>query len=376
VVEPTVSNYIDNSVSLSTWTTATASLQQNITFDCAPDDSFTAAWLQNNATSTEGGIFVTNSRAANSNSLNNYSIWAKSLQGDTEVRLLARRHNAPSTTIIDTTLTLGNAWTRVYGYTMTNQATGGTVQSWVLLPEGQLTSSVLIWQPQFEEGITVPTGEIRTEGSAVLRQTEVGTLPVNTDLFRHDAGTLGMWVKPRFHHNDDRERWILQLEDDNGKDFLRVVKNSANNLEIDMRLHDDSANGAQIATSPSTFFDPDTWVHMVIVWDMNAGAPLKLYVDGALFASDVADAFVSVPKPTKISLGRTSASASFHLSELDIKTFAMSAGDVQQYYNESAGRGIGRQFYSQLYALNRSHAPALRQGAPKYEFAIQCAEYL
>jgi hypothetical protein len=332
--------------------------------------------MQNNATSTEGGIFVTNARGANNSSLINYSVWGKSLQGDTELRLLARRHNAPSTNMVDTTITLGNAWTRIYGYTLSNQATGGTIQSWLLLPEGQLTSSVLLWQPQIEEGISVPTGEIRTEGSSVLRQTEVATLPVNTDLFRHDAGTLGMWIKPRFHHNDGRERWILQLEDDNGKDFIRIVKNSAGNLEINMRLHDDSANATQIATSPSTFFDPDTWVHLVIVWDMGVGAPLKFYVDGSLFATDVADAFVGVSKPTKISLGRTSASASYHISELDIKTFAMSAGDVLQYYNESAGRGIGRQFYSQLYARNRSHAPALRPGAPKYEFAIQCAEYL
>jgi hypothetical protein len=375
LVESASTNEIINNGSFSAFATFNSELTADGATFCPDIRGNNAAWhLSSNTITGVGGIWHTSSISATASSTWVASFWAKALTKPVTLQAFIRS-SASGNTRQDEYFAVSTEWRRYQYHTLNSLFAGGNVWLYYQFLNATLNQDVLIQNPQFELDRTVASSDIFTTGSAQSRSVETVTLPIDKDDINERKGAVCFWIKPRFHHNDGAERWIMQIETSTGKDFLRVVKNAAGNFEVSMRYYDDSGNGAQVAPT-GDFLDPDTWTHIAIVWDQDAAAVMSLYVDGVLKQATSTPGFQGVCEPTQILLGRSSAGGSFLIDDLDLKKYAMTAANVSTYYASGKGRGRGRNIYRELWLTNPNYAPELRPGEPMYEVELPCAEYL
>ena len=256
---------------------------------------------------------------------------------------------------------------------------GDPSDNWQVTIKIDTSADVLyIYGPQLEVGADVlfMSNFILTAGATVTRNDEL-LLYAAANIVNKLKGSIGFWFKPEWIYNKHANACLLWIHDsgDAGR-HTSIYALSTGNLEY--RVYDGTGTANEIVFSMSGI-SQDTWHHLFFTYDTTIANGLKIYIDGALVATDTNDAFVPEVIGTSIALGATAAGGDESFCEFDeviIRKDVLPVSTINQIYQQGVGLGEIRNRWASVALTNPDFLEEQLKGINRYNFQLLMEEIL
>jgi len=296
-------------------------------------------------------------------------VWVRTLQGNVNFGLTlsgTTSGDAP----LNTTATpdwqffqIDNTVPAVGDWKVRINLTVGSSESILVFGAVLFDAQQVIGTPIYGDGATATIGNESHEIA-------IATNEINVENF-----SVELWVYPYFEPDDSVERNVFAIQNASSQNYLRLYKSTSNNLVAEMKLADNSGNGAT-ASFTAASLTADTWHHLAVTVDTTADNNLNLYINGALVDTSSDVKFMPIQIPTKLILGKTS-SFSFggRIDEFVMyKNKILSAAEISDSSNRTSGYGYKRNRIDNLILLDDSFGIQSIPGTERFNWSQKFLE--
>lgn len=366
LTEALSTNYI-SSITFAGWTRSSMSLQDAVTFICDNYGSFNASIIE--ATGALGSISYDTGRLISLSDIGSFPVYAKAFGAISTLQTRLYK-GAGGSMAASANHTLGANWKRLNITTLAHGWTGSS--NWYAAI--QLYGSgnrAAIAHPQFEEK-SYPTSYMRTDtpGSAFSRGIDLHTFTFGQYEIDEKQGTLLFWLKPLFNPADGITQNIFTILNDDGRTFMSFTRFLTNVLTVTFGGVMDTI--AISLGSSDHGLVANQWVHYGITWNFTESNGMSVFVNGVHAGISVSSPASPIKLPTRMQMS----GASYVIDEISVERYAMSASSIADEAGETRGRGLARNYYSNMQLVDGEHSPRLINGRPFYEVELNFSEYL